>query len=148
MSYNPNFSSISSIESAQALRVTETNTTGSLIPKLTPVKINTSGNLALIDVSIEADILALVGLTNADISNTAAGEVANTGRVKDITTGAAFGDTLYISKTGGITNIKPEIGVGGFIVGDFVVKLGVIAKNQLNPLNKDIILQISLIGQL
>ena len=124
------------------------NNTGVLIGKGTPVRINTSGELDFIDVSVEAESLAVAGVTTNDISNGAKGSMTNTGKVEDITTTASLGDTLYVSKTGGLTNTKPSIGVGGFLSGDFVIGVGVVAKNESNPLLKDLVLNIAVIGQL
>jgi hypothetical protein len=55
---------------------------------------------------------------------------------------------MYIDKTGNLTDIKPSIGVNSFIAGDFVISVGVIAKNATNPANKDLVISIDVIGQL
>jgi hypothetical protein len=148
MSYNPNFAGSSSAAASQAINTTELNNTGSSITKLTPVRINSSGNIALIDVAVESEALAIAGLTDSDITNSSSGNIVNSGKIKNITTTAVFGDILFLSKTGDITNIKPSIGVGGFLAGDFVVKLGIVAKNADVPTDKDLIVHISIVGQL
>lgn len=125
-----------------------TNNTGVSISKATPVRINTSGDLDFVNVSVESEILNVVGVTNADIANGSEGDFINTGKIEDISTSLGFGDVAYISKTGTLTNVQPSIGVGGFVAGDFVVRIGVIAKNQLNPLLKDLILSMDIRGQL
>jgi hypothetical protein len=150
MSYNPNFSGISIVPeatSSKAVQLKSTNMTGSALTKLTPVRLNSSGNMESIDVSIEAQALAIAGLLNTDVMNGTVGEIANSGRIADILT-ASIGDVLYVSKSGGTTNIKPEIGVDGFVADDFVIRLGVVIKNVDNPLLKDLLVNISIVGQL
>ena len=124
------------------------NNTGSVINKATPVRINNSGELDFIDVSIEADIKGSIGIVKSNISNGAKGAIISSGKVEDITTSAGFGDPMYIDKTGEITNIEPDIGVNSFVAGDFVVAVGVIAKNESNPILKDLIVLIDIRGQL
>ena len=57
-------------------------------------------------------------------------------------------DVLYVSKTGGVTNVKPSIGVDGFTAGDVIIRLGVVSKNRDNPSNKDLIVNVAIIGVL
>lgn len=145
MSYNPNFSGI---QGTASLSTSETNNTGSTLSKLTPVRIAADGQIATIDVSVEAQALAIAGIVKDDISNSGSGTIINTGRIEDITTAGTFGDILYVSKTGGVTHIKPSIGVDSFVAGDFVIRLGIVTKNTSNPLNKDLIVNILIVGQL
>jgi hypothetical protein len=123
------------------------NNTGSTILAYTPVIVNTGGDMDLIDVSNSSKI-QIVGLTIANVLNTGVGEIRSDRVLKEITTPFLFGDTVYVSKTGGLTNILPTTGVNGFLAGDFVIKVGVIAKNQTNPILKDIILDPDVIVQL
>lgn len=125
-----------------------TNNTGVSISKGTPVKINNAGELDFINVTVEADSLAIAGVVAGTIGNGAQGTFLNSGKIEDLTTLANFGDTLYVSKAGALTNIKPSIGVDGFIAGDFVISIGVVAKNESNPTLKDLILNIDVVGQL
>ena len=125
-----------------------TNNTGVTIPKATPIRINSSGELDFVDVSVEADITGFSGAASENIPNNAKGEFVNSGKISDIATTASLGDLLYISKSGDLTNQKPSIGVAGFIAGDFVVIVGVVAKNENNPLLKDLILNVDIVGQL
>jgi hypothetical protein len=148
MSFNPNFSGVSSAASSQAIHTSESNNSGSTITKLTPVRIDASGNMALIDVSVEVQALAIAGIVDADVSNSSSGNVVNSGRISDITTSASLGDVLYVSKTGGVTNTKPAIGVDGFLADDFVLRLGIVAKNPDNGSLKDLLVNISIVGQL
>lgn len=124
------------------------NNTGFTLPKLTPVGIDSLGELDTIDVSNEASAISCSGIVRADILNAASGSVALSGILEDITTSAVFGNVLFVSKSGGVTNVKPTIGGGGFVSGDWVIKLGVISKNQGNPTLKDLLINISIVGQL
>lgn len=125
-----------------------TNTTGSTLLKFTPVYIASDGTYQKINVSIEAQALSCVGVISEDINNGGTGNLAYNGTIEDVTTAADFGDILFVDKTGGITNVRPSIGLGGFVEGDFVVQIGVIAKNPENPTLKDLIMNVQVIGQL
>lgn len=125
-----------------------TNSTGGTIIKGTPVRITTSGTLALINPSAETDVDGLAGLVKDNVADGNSTDVISAGTIENITTLANVGDTVYMSKSGGITNLKPSIGVGGFVSGDWIIRLGVIAKNQANPLLKDIVVNIQFVGQL
>ena len=148
MSYNPNFSGVASAPSSNSVQTSESNATGGTLNKLTPVRINSSGNMATIDISVEAEALAIAGILDENVLDSDSGSIVNSGRILDIATSAILGDILYVSKTGGITNVKPAIGIGGFVADDFVIRLGVVAKNQDNVLNKDLLVNISIVGQL
>lgn len=124
------------------------NNTGVSINKGTPVRMNSSGELDFIDVSIEAQALSVSGVAAESIPDGSSGVMITSGKVSNITTSAVFGDFMYIDKTGNLTNIKPSIGVNSFVSGDFVVSVGVIAKNSDNPSNKDLVIIIDVIGQL
>ena len=124
------------------------NNTGATITKGTPVRINTSGELDFIDVSLEDESINVAGVTTQDILDGANGDFLNSGKIPNITTTASFGDTVYVSKTGTLTSTKPSIGVDSFVSGDLVIQVGVIAKNISNPVLKDLIVNIDIIGQL
>ena len=124
------------------------NNTGATMTKATPVRINTSGEIDFIDVSVEANSIGAMGVTGVEILNGTFGDVVSSGKIVDIPTSASFGDTLWVSKTGGLTNIKPSIGVNGFVTGDLSILVGVVAKNESNPSLKDLYLTISIKGQL
>lgn len=127
---------------------TRPNNTGVTLLKGTPVRINVSGELDVIDVSVEAEAINAAGVVENDISNGSDGNIINSGIITDVTTSASFGDVVFISKSGGLTNTKPSIGVGSFVAGDFVIRVGVIAKNQDNPVLKDLIVGMVVEGQL
>ena len=125
------------------------NETGAVLTRYTPVRIHSDGTYQKINVSIEAEALACVGVINSEtIAVSAGGYLAYNGTIEEVTTAADFGDTIYVDKTGGLTNVLPSIGLGGFVAGDFVIRIGVIAKNHFDPLKKDLILHIQVIGQL
>jgi hypothetical protein len=124
------------------------NNTGVTIGKATPVRINTFGELDFINVSVEAQAMNSAGVVSEDIINGASGAVITSGKISNITTSASFGDVVYVSKTGVLTNTKPSLGVGGFVSGDFIISVGVVAKNTDNPLNKDLVVIIDVVGQL
>jgi hypothetical protein len=125
-----------------------TNASGVTMAKATPVRTNTDGDMDYINVSIEAHAFAVTGLTQAAIPSLSIGSVITSGRLTNVTTSFAFGDPVYVDKAGALTNIKPSKGVNGFVAGDFIIAIGVIGKNADNPSNKDIILNIGLVGQL
>lgn len=131
-----------------AVTATLTNGSGDILVKMTPTGINASGYLDVIDVSIESSALTMIGLILNDIAIGGNGEVVLGGCLKEITTTFPLGAILYVSKIGGITNIKPSIDIDGFVAGDFIIKIGVISRNIVNPINKDLIINISIVGQL
>lgn len=124
------------------------NSSGSLITKGIPVCQKSSGIVDFINVSVEADVFAFIGIAGANINDSATGPVATNGRVENVTVIGNFGDPLYVSKTGGLTTTKPDVGVEGFLALDFVLRVGVITKNETNPSQKDIVLDVQLVGQL
>ena len=143
MTFRP-YAALSSIATSE----NRTNNTGSVINKGVPVRINSSGELDFIDVSVESDALSIIAVANQAIPSGTAGAIISTGLIADIATSAGYGDTLWVSKTGGLTDVKPSEGVGGFVQGDLVIFVGVIAKNEINPLFKDLLLSIRVVGQL
>lgn len=133
---------------ASGIEDSRPNNTGTSIPKGTPVRINTSGELDFIDVTNENEILNIAGVATQTIPNGSNGFFSSSGKIEDITTTADFGDFVFVSKSGNITNTKPSIGIGGFVSGDFIVSVGVVAKNQSNPVLKDLLINIDIQGQL
>lgn len=149
MTYRP-FTDIinAAASSSTGIKSLLVNNSGSTIPALTPVRLNSTGQLETIDVSNDASVLSIVGLTESAILDWAQGSVVVQGKLSNITTGFNFGDYVYISKIGTLTNAYPTIGLNGFIAGDFTVRIGVIAKNDTNPLQKDLFVSVQIIGQL
>jgi hypothetical protein len=124
------------------------NNSGTSINKGTPIRMNASGEMDFVNVSVEAQAASACGVASATIPDGSSGSFVTTGKVTNITTTASFGDVVYVSKVGGLTNLKPSIGVDGFLAGDFCIMVGVIAKNADNPSNKDLVVIIDVIGQL
>lgn len=148
MTYSPSFFNKESKGSARQTITNFVNGSGSTLAKGTAVSINSSSQLVLVDVSSVSSVQAIVGVTGIDLPNAANGAVVDNGRLEDLTTSFVLGDSLYIGKTGELTSSKPEIGVASFVEGDFVVFMGVIVKNEFDPLKKDLKLMISVVGQL
>ena len=149
MSYSPYFLNAQAKGSVKGVASNFTNASGSSMVKGTPAAINTNSQLVTVDVSNEANVLAFVGLTNVIIPASATGGVQDTGRLEDVTFPSFnLGDPLWIGKDGNLTNAKPEIGVGGFVDGDFVVFVGVFVRNEFTSTLRDIKLAIELVGRL
>lgn len=146
MTYRPYADIISGIDSS-AVRTTLLNNTGLTILKGTPVRVNASGDLSKIDVSVDTDVLGAMGVSNEMILTGTTGTIVTGGKVEDIS-GFDFGDYIYVSKTGSLTHILPSEGVGGFVAGDWVIRIGVVSKNQTDPLLKDLFVNVQIIGQI
>jgi hypothetical protein len=146
MSYDPPNSTNSF--SSRNLSTNYTNGSGSTILKGTPVATLSTGLVTTIDASDQASVDAFVGLYAQDTPNGASGLVIDSGRLENVTTSFNVGDPLYISKTGGLINVPPSIGVNGFVVGDEVVFVGVVVINEFNPSLKDIKVLIEKVGDL
>jgi hypothetical protein len=101
-----------------------------------------------VDPSIEAQVLACLGVAKDSVANLASVGIVTSGRLQDVTVSGTFGDSMFISKTGGLTHIKPSIGVNGFVAGDFVVAVGIVVKNETNPLLSDLLINLRVVGQL
>lgn len=112
----------------------------------TPVRVDSSNQLQPVDVSEESHILALAGVAAENI--TTSGNVAHKGRLEQISTALPVATTAYISKLGGITVALPSIGVDGFVAGDFVVKVGTVIENRLDSSQRDLLVDLDVIGQL
>lgn len=150
MTYNPLWVTNNNIQAQQSKRTSRQalNNTASTILKATPVRINAAGNLSSVDPSNEAHIDGFAGLTVEDVAPYTSGEVISIGTITNISTSASFGDAIYLSKTGDLTTTKPSVGVAGFIEGDWAIKIGVIVKNEVNPTQKDLLVNIQFLGQL
>lgn len=124
------------------------NANTSTLNKGTPVRVIPSGEIDKVDPSIESHIDSIVGVVKQDVPSGNQGDIVTSGTIEDVTTSASIGQLVYLSKTGGLTSTKPNIGVNGFLPGDWVIKIGVIAKNNTNPTQKDLVVDIQVIGQL
>ena len=134
--------------SSNATKTTLVNATGSSIAAITPVRVNSNGEMQTIDVSVDTSALSVVGLTIAVVPNATAGEVITQGRLLDVTTAFSVGDYVYVSKTGILTNVLPTNGSNGFVDGDFIIRIGVVAKNELDSNKKDLFISLSVAGQM
>lgn len=118
----------------------------------TPVSINALGTLTSVDITDEASSYAFCGITSVDTLLGGSANVLTAGSVLyDIP--AAYGLTgqwgkpIFVSHTGDLTMVKPEIGVGGFLTQDFIVNVGITTKNPSTGLT-DLILNPRIVGRL
>lgn len=148
MTYSPSFFNKESKGSSRQTITNFMNGSGSTLNKATLVSVNSSSHIVPTLVNNESLVESIVGMTNMSIPNAATGSVVDNGRLEDISTSFSVGDPIYLNKDGSLTNIKPSIGVSGFVESDFVIFVGVIVNNEFNGLLKDIKLMISVIGQL
>lgn len=146
--YNPLVRGAQSKISSRQITTGYTNASGGIIAQGTPVSVDSMGHIFPIDPSNETSVDALVGLTSVAVPNGANGPVTDCGRLENVTTGFSVGSPLYVSKSGTLQIIKPDYGVTGFTIGDFVIFVGVVVQNEFNPSNKDIKLMLTVIGQL
>ncbi len=127
------------------------NGTVSTMAVATPVSTNTSGQIVLTDVSDESLSEGWIGLTAVSLPSTAIGQVATDGRIQNIPSGLGFavGDPIWVGNTPGtLTNVRPDLTVGGWVSGDYVLFVGVVVQNEYNPSNQDIQISRQIIGQL
>ena len=150
MGYSPYFLNQNSKGSVRSTVTNFQNGSGSTLAMGIPVSVNTSSQIVPLDVTSEASVQALVGMTSvqAGIPSGATGSVVDNGRLENVTTSFSVGDAVYAGKDTPLTNVKPDLTVGDWAEGDFVIFLGVVVKNEFNPAQLDIKLMISLIGQL
>lgn len=133
--------------SGKSIQNTYTNSSGSTIAALTPVR-SSSGTIDVVDTSNESQVLKIAGVTNFSINNSASGVVTLEGLIENISTSISVDSIVYLSKTGTISSQVPDIGVFSYVAGDFVVKIGQILRNADNPANKDLKVQVEIMGQL
>lgn len=125
-----------------------TNASGASVDRTQPLRLDISGQIQAVNPSVEPDVMALIGVAKDSVANGALVGIATSGRLENVTVPGSLGDSLYLSKTGKLTNIKPSVGVNGFVSGDFVVFIGISVKNQTNPLQTDLMINIRVVGQL
>jgi hypothetical protein len=149
MTYDPRLSgSVLTIGVASSELPARTNASGASVTRTNPIRLDSNGDIQRVDPSIEAHVLACVGVAKDSVANSALCGIVTSGRLVDVTVPGSLGDTLFLSKTGTLTNLKPSIGVDGFVSGDFVLSIGIVVKNQDNPLLSDLLINIRLVGQL
>lgn len=125
------------------------NDSGATLLKLSPVCEDALGSLNVVDVSSEASANACIGVvSDTSILDGNQGNIISFGRLQNITTSFSFGEVLFVDKVGALTNQKPTIGVNGFVSGDWMVRIGIISRNVDNALQKDLLVNINIVGQL
>lgn len=147
MTYRP----YSEIKSAGIESDLYTNNTGVSIPKGTPVRLTSNNFIEFIDVSDEDECFQYAGVTSSDCDDGQQTGITLLGRVTNVNAPTLnFDDDLYVSKTGYLTNVKPDVDVGGFVKDDFIIKVGKLKPNKTNPLLKDILIlpNSGIVGQL
>lgn len=145
MSYNPNDFGVTPLSRASGPDAL--NATGSSIPKGVPVRLTFAG-MATVDPSVESQVDSIAGITSSAVSDSTTADIISAGLLEDITVSFAVGSAVYLGTDGFLTNVKPAIGSGGFVSGDFVVRMGVITKNVSNPAKKDMLVNIQIVGML
>ena len=138
----------------KALSSTVDNQSFFTVTKGQPVRMDGSGEMQAIDITNDT-ALRLFGIATEEILNTGTGEIATHGRVEDVVITAILGDILYVKSDGTLigsseftSGDEPTIGEDGYLVGDHVLKVGIVAKNVANGAKKDIIVHIQTMGQL
>ena len=127
-------------------------TTATTILRGTPVSINALGTLTAVDIANEDSSYAFCGITSVDTLSGGSANVLTAGSVLfDIP--AAYGLTgqwgkpIFVSHTGDLTMVKPDVGVGGFVSLDFIVNVGITTKNPSTG-TTDLILNPRVVGRL
>jgi hypothetical protein len=127
-------------------------TVATTILRGTPVSINALGSLVAVDITDEDSAYAFCGIASVDTLVGGSANVLTAGSVLyDIPavyglTGQ-WGKPIFVSHTGDLTMVKPEIGVGGFLSLDFIVSVGVTTKNTSTG-TTDLILNPRIVGRL
>lgn len=148
MSYRPYAAIISAAQAASSgIKFEIYNNSGSTIAALQPVASDSNGKIIAIDPSTELTAVKIIGVAGQSIADGAYGLVYSHGKFENITTSFGFGDYVYVAKDGTLTNIEPSEGVDGFVAGDFILRVGVIVRNRTTPSQKDLVINISIVGQ-
>lgn len=124
------------------------NNTGSTITAFSPVSINGSGELQLVDVTNVNNSIAFIGLAAADILNGAKGAIIISGIAFNLSTPLPFGAGVWVAHDGTLTSTQPQIGVGSFASGNAVLRVGVIVQDPDNVGQRNIVLNCQFVGTL
>lgn len=135
------------VSASESISAPIKNNSGSAINIYQPVVMNATGGMSAIDVSTFTQ-KRVMGISAANTSDNSFGSVILSGRIESITTPYSVGDTIYVSKIGTLTNIIPEIGVGGFVAGDAMIKIGNLVINDVSPSDIDLLVDVELIALL
>jgi hypothetical protein len=148
MSYNPNFVGSQANGSSIALVTNYTNGNPTAIPQGTPLSI-TGSFVYPTNVSSDVSVASFVSYAQVRIAANATGPVISGGRLENLT-GYSFslGDPIYMSISGSLQNVRPDDGVTGFGMGDFIVFCGTIVPNIVNPSNQDLQILSQVFGEL
>jgi len=117
-----------------------------------PVAIDSSGELAVVDITDETSSYAFCGVTSVDCLIGGTANVLVAGSVL-YNIPSAFGLTgqwgkrVFVSHSGSLTTTKPDIGVGGFLSQDFIISVGVTTKNPSSG-TTDLIINPQVVGRL
>ena len=106
------------------------------------------GKAKAIDPSNSDDAIKIMGVAGEAILDGSFGQVYSHGKFENITTTFDFGDYVYVSISGDLTNVLPSEGVDGFVSGDFIIRVGVIVRNKTTPSQKDLVINIGIVGQI
>lgn len=149
MGYNPLASGTSFKGPSRQLGTNYQNGTGSTMAPATPVAVNSSSHLILVDISDETTVENMVGYVVSAIPSSATGQIISGGRLENISSSYATGTPVWIGPTPGtLTNVKPDLSQPGWASGMFVIFVGVVVANEFNPSLTDIQLFTQIIGQL
>lgn len=136
------------VGSAESIIIPVLNGSGSTLSALMPLSVNSSGQVIPLDVSDELKVKRFLGINLSSVTTGSEAAIVTSGRIVDVATSLTLGEVVYVSKAGGLTNVTPDLGVGSFVEGDFVVIAGRISQNPDNVLKKDFIVAVSIVGQL
>jgi hypothetical protein len=148
MTYSPTFFSTTTIEKSRALEgFAYPNASGVVLPKGYVVSLGTSG-FELVDITNENSVSTIVGIIADDIAVGGNGNFLSNGTLEEIEGLGLSNGPVYLSKTGALTNIKPDIDQPSYDVGDFIVRVGTIITNADNPSKQDLVISLIVRGQL
>lgn len=127
-------------------------TASATIVRGSPVTINASGQLAVVDITNEDSAYAFCGVTSIDCLTSGIDTVLTAGSVlTDIPASygltGQYGKHIFVSHTGSLTLVKPTVGNGGFLSQDFILSVGVTTRNPATG-TTDLILNPRIIGQI
>lgn len=118
------------------------------IPVNTAIAVDTSGSATRVDVGDEASAMGTLGIAMDAVLPGSNARIVTAGKIENVDIDGNLGDVVYVDKNGSLTTIKPSIGVNDFDVGDFIVRAGVVIANINQPSNKDISVNVQIVGQL
>ena len=124
------------------------NSTGGLLTQLTVVRIQANGSLGLVNVTNRDQVYSIFGILEENVANGDTASVISKGRIRNITTALSIGDVVFLDKSSNLTSTTPDIGINGFVEDDFIVRIGIVVQNESNPLNKDLIVDLQVLGRL